>query len=351
MENATSHHQSEHEVDRPRIAVVGDGQMGLASAIILATKGYPVTLWGHRPEHVNLLATARESRRHFPGFTLPPLINVTPSDKDVFQGVEFAVQAVPTQFIRPVFSRLARHIPPNLPIVSQSKGIENDTLLRPTQILSDVLDHNQVGRPLAVMTGPGIAGELAAGLPSTLIVASNDPDFALRLQEVFTTDRLRIYTRPDLLGIELAGALKNVIALAAGCLDGFKAGYNAKSALLARGLAEMARLGVAMGASADTFFGIAGVGDLATTCFCPEGRNRWCGEQLGKGRTLQEVLASTDSIVEGVATTRSVIALARRYRVEMPIAQAVYAVLYENMNPRDALRTLMTREVKTEKLA
>ncbi len=324
--------------------------MGLASALILAGKGVPVTLWGRDAARVRELSVSRETKRHLPGFRLPESVRVVSDDSAAFSGSEFIIEAVPTQFIRAVFSRLRPHIPPLLPIVTQSKGIENDTLLRPTQILSDVLDQNKVGRALAVMTGPGIAGELAAGLPSTLIVGGSDPEFALRVQEVFTTDRLRIYTRPDLLGIELAGALKNVIALAAGCLDGLGAGYNAKSALLARGLAEMARLGVAMGASADTFFGIAGVGDLATTCFCPEGRNRWCGEQLGRGRALKEVLASTESIVEGVATTKSVMTLAKKFRVEMPIAQAVYAVLYENMDPKAALRTLMTREAKTEKL-
>ena len=332
------------------MTIIGDGQMGLASALILAGKGVPVTLWGRDAARVRELSVSRETKRHLPGFRLPESIHVVSDDSAAFSGAEFIIEAVPTQFIRAVFSRLRPHVPRNLPIVSQSKGIENDTLLRPTQILSDVLDQNMVGRALAVMTGPGIAGELAAGLPSTLIVAGSDPEFALRVQEVFTTDRLRIYTKPDLLGIELAGALKNVIALAAGCLDGLGAGYNAKSALLARGLAEMSRLGVAMGASADTFFGIAGVGDLATTCFCPEGRNRWCGEQLGRGRALAEVLASTESIVEGVATTKSVMTLEKKFRVEMPIAQAVYSVLYEDMAPKTALRTLMTREAKTERL-
>jgi glycerol-3-phosphate dehydrogenase (NAD(P)+) len=186
-------------------------------------------------------------------------------------------------------------------------------------------------------------------LPATVCAASDDAAFARSLQTTFTTHWFRVYTNPDLLGVELAGATKNVIALAAGILDGLQAGNNAKSALLSRGLAEITRLGAAMGASAETFFGIAGVGDLATTCFSPTGRNRTCGEQLGKGRKLEDVLSTMRGVVEGVPTTRAVVALAEKHGVEMPITQAVHAVLFEDLDPIEAISRLMSRDLKSER--
>src|SRR5690606_24848097 len=205
-------------------------------------------------------------------------------------------------------------------------------------------------RPLGCLSGPTIASELIRCLPATMVAASDHPRFAQRLQAAFTTSWMRVYTHTDLLGVELAGATKNVIAIAAGVIDGLQAGYNAKSALLARGLAEIARLGHAMGAAPETFYGIAGVGDLATTCFSPEGRNRSCGEALGRGMKLQEHLERSRSVVEGVATTRSVVDLARKYRVEMPITEAVHAVLFEGLDPLDGITRLMSRELKDERV-
>jgi glycerol-3-phosphate dehydrogenase (NAD(P)+) len=234
--------------------------------------------------------------------------------------------------------------------------VENDTLLRPTQIIADVMqgpggdDPDGPPRPLACLSGPTIATELVRRLPATMTAASDDPEFAARVQALFSSSWMRVYTNPDLLGVELAGATKNVIAIAAGIIDGLHAGYNAKSALLARGLAEIARLGSAMGASRETFFGVAGVGDLATTCFCPEGRNRSCGEALGKGQTLEAYLESIPFVVEGVATSRSVSDLARKYRVDMPITQAVQSVLFEKLDPLKAISMLMSRELKGEQI-
>lgn len=335
-----------------RFAIIGDGQMGLVSSLIFESKGIACTLWGHRADHVEDLKQMRESRRHLPGFPIPKAVRITADDHDAFTDATTIVAAVPTQFIRGVFERLQPHLPVGVPIVSFAKGLENETCLRPTQVIAEALhdDPDRPARPLATLCGPTIAEELARCLPATMIAASDDLDFCKQLQTAFTTSWLRIYTNQDLLGVELAGATKNVIALAAGMVDGLQAGFNAKSALLARGLAEITRLGTAMGASAETFFGISGVGDLATTCFSPIGRNRSCGEELGKGRKLSEILASTDSVVEGVATTRSVMALAKKYRVEMPITTAVHSILFEGLDPIDAIAKLMSREPKAETL-
>jgi glycerol-3-phosphate dehydrogenase (NAD(P)+) len=247
--------------------------------------------------------------------------------------------------MRNVWRRLALHVPAGVSIVSVAKGIENQTLMRPTQILLDVVGR---GRSLAALSGPNIAAELARYLPATAVAASEDAELALRIQSVFSTQWFRVYTNADVIGTELAGATKNVIAIAAGILDGLAAGNNAKAALVTRGLVEITRLGMAMGAQESTFQGLAGMGDLVTTCVSPEGRNRTVGEQIGKGRKLQDVLGSMDSVAEGVPTTRSVRELSIRFNVEMPITESVHAVLFEGMDVIRALTTLMTREAKPE---
>ena len=263
--------------------------------------------------------------------------------------VQWIVAAAPTQYIRPVLQRFIGKIPDGTPVVSVAKGIENQTLLRPTQVIADVLGAGRVG-PLTALSGPSIAGELARRLPATVCVACDRPGVAEQVQRMFTTHWLRVYTHDDLIGVELAGATKNVLGIAAGIIDGLRAGYNAKSALLSRGLAEITRLGVAMGARQETFFGVTGVGDLATTCFCPAGRNRSAGELLGKGLTLDEVLGRIEGVVEGVPTTRSVVELAHKHRVEMPITEAVHAVLFEGLDPLDGIARLMQRDPKAERV-
>jgi glycerol-3-phosphate dehydrogenase (NAD(P)+) len=339
-----------------RISIIGDGSMATVCALLLESRGNRVSVWGAFPEHVETLIQTRENRKHLPGYRIPEAIRLTPDDRRAFDEPDLIVSAVPTQYMRSVWTRLAPHTPPRVPIVSVAKGIENATLLRPTQIIADVLhtsgggDHpDKPARPLATLSGPSVADELARCLPATVCAASDDDDLAKLTQKTFTTHWFRVYTNADLLGVELAGATKNVIALAAGILDGLQAGNNAKSALLSRGLVEITRLGVAMGASRETFFGVAGVGDLATTCFSPTGRNRTCGEQLGKGRKLEDVLASMTGVVEGVPTTKSVVQLAEKYRVEMPITQAVHQVLFEGLDPLEAISRLMTREPKAER--
>ncbi len=331
------------------IAVIGDGAMGTICAIMLAENGCAVRLWSAFPEAVRRLDTARVNERFLPGCPLPDGVTVTGDDTQVLAGVELAISAVPTQFMRSVWGRLAGYCPDDLPLCSVAKGIENTTLLRPTQVLADVLDApGDPPRSIAALSGPSIAPEVAARLPATVVVASPDEALARRVQELMSRPYFRIYTNPDLVGVELAGATKNVIAIAAGVLDGLAGGCNAKAALLTRGLVEITRLGAAMGASGETFAGLAGAGDLVTTCFSPVGRNRSFGEAVGKGLTVDEALAATDSVVEGVATTAGVVELARRHGVEMPITEAISRVLTGRCSPADAIADLMTRPLKPE---
>lgn len=352
------------QTDRLNITILGIGQMGLVCAGILsdldrgrawphAAGGRPprVTLWGHEIAQVEALAQTRRSDR-LPGFTLAESVRVALKDRDALADADIIISAVPVQFSRGAWDRVRPFVPRKASVLSVAKGIENCTLLRPLQIIADVLadDPDAAPRKMAALSGPTIAPELARCLPATMIAAGEDEAFRTLVQELFTTRWMRIYTSGDIVGVELAGAMKNVIAIAAGILDGLQAGCNAKSALLARGLAEIARLGVAMGASSETFFGIAGAGDLATSCFSPEGRNRSCGEALGKGVKLDDYLARSPHVVEGVATTRSVVDLARNYKVEMPITQAVSSVLFDGLDPIDAIGQLMTREPKAEKV-
>lgn len=340
-------------MDYQRITVLGDGAMATVCANLLCGKGRRVTMWCPFEEHVERMIQSGRNEKYLPGIKLPASLKITAGEKQATAEAQLIVSAIPTQYIRGVWQRLAAAdaLPAEgVPILSVAKGIENDTLLRPTQIMADVLGPADKGRTIAALSGPSIAGELARCLPATVCVAGEDAQLNQDLQELFTTHWFRVYTNADLLGVELAGATKNVIALAAGIVDGLQAGYNAKSALLSRGLAEITRLGVAMGARPDTFFGIAGVGDLATTCFSPEGRNRTAGEQLGRGLKLDQVLKKIEGVVEGVPTTRSVMQLAAKHQVEMPITAAVHAVLFSGLDPIQAIGQLMNRKSKEERV-
>lgn len=339
------------------ITILGDGAMATACAMLLDSRGFTVTMWGPFAENIDDMERHRVNRKYMPGIPLPAGLRFTADEAAAMRDVHLIVSAAPTQFVRTVWQRFVAHYPAGVPIVSVAKGIENETLKRPTEIIAEVLTSaGRINSPrpprpqVAVMSGPSIAHELARCLPATVCVAAEDAALAEQVQQVFTTNWYRVYTNPDVLGVELAGATKNVIAIAAGILDGLQAGYNAKSALLSRGLAEIARLGVAMGANSETFFGITGVGDLATTCFCPTGRNRSAGELLGKGIKLDEMLKQIPGVVEGVPTAKSIMALARQYRVEMPITAAVHAVLFEGLDPIEGITMLMSREPKAERV-
>ncbi len=327
-----------------RVAVIGDGQMATVCSVMLADRGISVRMWGQSDEKIESLKLHRENKRHLPGLRIPERVSFSTDPAAVFAGAELVVSAVPCQYLRKVWQRVGVAYPRGVAVASVSKGIENGTLLRPTQIIQDVVGN----APGVALSGPSIAQELAQCLPATLVAASEDISLAQLVQQTFSSQWFRVYTNTDLLGVELAGATKNVIAIAAGIIDGLGAGDNAKAALLTRGLVEITRLGVAMGARPETFAGLAGMGDLVTTCISPVGRNRSAGEQIGKGRTMEEVIASTSSVIEGIPTTKSVYQLARRYEVEMPITEAIHGVLFEGKEVIATLSELMSRSLKTE---
>lgn len=319
--------------------------MGSVLGMLLCEKQIPTRIWGHDAEQLKQIERERENRKFLPGYKLPGSLVFEPQDERIMAGADLVVSAVPCQFMRCVWSRLKGHVPVNVPIVSVAKGIENETLLRPSQILVDVLG---VKVRCAVLSGPTIADELARKLPATACAACEDEKLAKKIQHTFSTVWFRIYTNTDIVGVELAGAMKNVIAIAAGIIDGVGAGDNAKAALLSRGLAEITRLGVAMGARPKTFAGLTGLGDLVTTCISQKGRNRSFGERIGREQPVEEARAATESVIEGVATCESVCALASRYNVEMPITQAVYQVLFEGKGVQRAIADLMQRRLKAE---
>ena len=332
---------------RSRVVVVGDGQMGLVMADGLVHGGHDTVVWGPFEDHLTELSETRTSKR-LPGFVLDESVRVISDAAEALSGADLVVCAIPCQFIRPVFKKLAPIIDGSPTLVSVAKGIEIGTLKRPSEILSEQLAPRE---PATVcLSGPTIATELMQHKIATMVASSDCLESARLVQSVFSTSWLRIYTNSDLVGVEFAGAVKNVVAIAAGIIDGLEEGFNAKSALLARSLAEIVRLGQALGAHAETFFGIAGVGDLATTCFSPEGRNRSCGEAIGRGMPLQQYLDESRCVVEGIASTESIMALARKLDVEVPILAAVDAVITKGRPPREAIATLLSRELGDEKV-
>lgn len=329
-----------------RIAIAGDGQMAIVLAASAVESGHSVRLWCPLAGAAAPLAASRRSPR-LPEVELPTAVEITEDAASAFAGATLMLSAIPAQFAGETWRRVAPVAPRGVGIATVTKGVEVGSMHRPTQVLRAATGD----RPLAAFSGPTIAHELARRLPAVMVAASDDASFAARVQSTFARPWLRIYTSADPMGVELAGAAKNAIALAAGMVDGLGLGFNAKSALLARGLAEIVRLGVAVGCKVDTFFGVAGVGDLATTCFSPEGRNRTLGELIGRGSRLSDALASTRSVVEGVETARALRAMARQHSVPTPIIDAVCRVLFEGVAPADAVRELMGRSAGTERIA
>lgn len=327
-----------------KVTVVGDGGFGTAIALVLLEKQQDVTIWGRNPDYVAELKARRENVRYLKGVKLPKALKLTADPEEALAGAAVVVNAVPTQFVREIFGRVGAHVPARAQLLSLSKGIEVGTLLRPSQILFELLPK----RAVAVLSGPSHAEEVARRFPASVVVAARSHPLARKFQNALATSRFRVYTNVDPAGVELAGALKNVVAIAAGVCDGLGFGDNAKAALVTRGLVEIARLAQKLGARRTTFSGLAGMGDLVTTAFSRHGRNRAVGEQLGKGRKLAEILGRMQMVAEGVETTRSVLALARRHRVDMPIAREVHEILFEDKSPLDALGSLMTRSIKTE---
>jgi glycerol-3-phosphate dehydrogenase (NAD(P)+) len=324
-----------------RVLVIGDGSWGTTLAIVLARKGIPTRLWCAFPEQAAAIAKARENERYLAGIRLPDGLEISADPHSAAEGIELAVSVVPTQYLRGVAQRFEDALPGNVPIVSATKGIEIETFMTPTGVLGELLGP----RPLCVLTGPSHAEEVALEKPASVVAASEDEDLALRTQETFNCDSFRVYTHGDPKGAELAAALKNVIAIAAGISDGLELGDNAKAALLTRGMVEMARFGRSRGAQAETFFGLAGMGDLVTTCCSRHSRNRAVGEAIGRGERLEDVLGGMRMVAEGVWTTKALFGPESEVPLNtLPIAAEVHAVLFEGKPPREAVLDLMRRE-------
>ena len=329
------------------IAVIGAGSWGTALAKLVSDKGLPVNLWAHRREHVEAIARDRENKQYLPGYPLADCLNVTHDLAAAVRGCDVVLMVVPSHGYREVFTALVPHLASGAVIVSATKGIENETLMTMTQVMDDVLPQDS-GCHLGVLSGPSFAKEVAAGLPTAVTVAAHTNTVAKQIQEVFSTDRFRVYASVDVIGMELGGALKNIIAIAAGICDGLKYGTNTRAGLITRGLAEITRLGVKMGANPLTFSGLGGLGDLVLTCTGDLSRNRHVGLELGKGKTLKEILAAMGMVAEGVKTTKSSYNLARREGVEMPILEQIYQVIYEDKPCKEAVHDLLSRNLKGE---
>ncbi|MCA9076235.1 MAG: NAD(P)-dependent glycerol-3-phosphate dehydrogenase [Planctomycetaceae bacterium] len=328
-----------------KTTILGGGAMGTACAILLADHaGQDVSIWAREEDNPQRIAETRVNERYLPGVPIPDSIGITSDIEQAIDGADFLLLAIPTKFVRATLTHLRPSLTGDRPVVSIVKGIENETFMRPSEIVKDVLGE----RPVVALSGPSHAEEIARRMPASVVAACTDITLAEQVQTMFSTDRFRVYTNNDPLGVELAGALKNVIGLAAGMCDGLKFGDNAKSALMTRGIVEITRFGVALGADPATFNGLAGIGDLITTCMSPHGRNRQVGEQLGKGQTLDEIMSHMAAIAEGVNTTRSVHDLAQQKNIEMPITDEIYSVLYEGKSPLEATETLMQRPPRAE---
>lgn len=328
-----------------RIAVLGDGGWGTTLAILLCKKGFNVTLWGCFGDYISYMRKKRLNVKFLPGIRIPKDIEITHDLGIALESKRLVVLAVPSQYMRQTAGKMRRLVfSPDTMFLSVSKGIEVGTLKRMSQVLRDELGAVR----LAVLSGPTIAHEVALGIPTVAVVASSDKKIRKELQDIFMTDKFRIYTNDDVIGVELGGSLKNIIAIACGVSDGLGFGTNTKAALLARGLAEISRLGKAMGARADTFSGITGLGDLVTTCISPYSRNRFVGVQIGKGKPLSQIQTHMQMVAEGVPTAKSTYALSLKYKVDMPITREVYNVLYKNKSPLAAFKDLMNRRKKEE---
>lgn len=325
------------------IAVIGAGSWGTTLASLLAEKGYDVSLWAFEKEIAYEINDRFTNSAFLPGSALPQGLKATNDLEGAVKKARYILNVVPTQFTRSVIKEAVKYIHGNAVIVSASKGIEHGTLLTVSSILNEIS-----GNQSAVLSGPSFAKEVINKLPTAVTLATNNPETGLLLQEIFNTGYFRVYTHSDILGVELGGALKNVIAIASGISDGLGLGHNARAALITRGIAEMTRLGENMGADKRTFSGLSGMGDLVLTCTGPLSRNYSVGVKLGQGMKLSDILSSTKSVAEGVATALSAFELSRKFGVEMPIVEQVYKVIYKDKNPAEAVNMLMNRALRSE---
>ncbi|HKN85693.1 MAG TPA: NAD(P)H-dependent glycerol-3-phosphate dehydrogenase [Nitrospiraceae bacterium] len=331
----------------PRVAVIGAGAWGTSLARHLANKTLPVRLWAYECEVVETIRTTHENTIFLSGVKLPSSLHVTESLEEAVQDSDLLLFAVPSHAARSVLQQLRPLLPHPIPIVSATKGIEENTFNLMSQVMQDVLPP-YLHPFVCVLSGPSFAIEVCHDQPTAIVLAGQEPDIVRPLQHVFMTPCFRVYAGTDVIGVQLGGALKNVMALAAGVVDGLNLGHNARAALITRGLAEMIRLGVALGADPKTFYGLSGVGDLVLTCTGPLSRNHTVGVRLGRGETLPDILKETQAVAEGVRTSSATAGLARRHKIEMPIVQAVCAVLFEGKSPRGVVSELMERAAKDE---
>ena len=330
------------------IAVLGAGSWGTALVVSLASEGHDTTLWVRRSEVAATIEQERHNPHYLPEVRIPRSVRITANFGAAARTGRIWLVATPSHVVRSIAEQLRPFADGGRTVVSVAKGIENDTLLTTTQVLESVLSPAISADSIGVLSGPSHAEEVGQGKPTTLVAAARNLRVAEHIQQVFMSRRLRVYVNEDVLGVEIGGSVKNVISIAAGISDGIGYGDNAKAALIARGMAEVQRLGVAMGARAETFAGLAGIGDLVVTCTSKHSRNRYLGEQIGRGFAWQKAHANMQMVAEGVRTTASVRALARRYGIEMPITEAVYAILFDGKQPVDAVQELMTRSAKHE---
>jgi len=330
-----------------KIGVIGAGAWGTALSILLSDKGHDVTLWMYEKDLAEETARTRDNRVYLPGFTLPESIQVTSSLETAVRDKAIILSVVPSHTVRVVSKQFTPFLSGDGVIVSASKGIEIETLMPLSEVFKDILPE-QFHERLCILSGPSFAKEVAQKMPTAVALASHNPVIAKKVQAIFSNPYFRIYTNPDVIGVELAGSLKNVVAIAAGVLEGMGYGYNTMAALLTRGLAEMARLGIAMGGNLHTFSGLAGMGDLVLTCTGGLSRNRTLGVRIGKGEKLNDIMSGMKSVAEGVKTARAARYLARKYNVDMPIVDEVYQLLYEEKDPKQAVKDLMNRELKDE---
>ena len=333
-----------------RIAVLGSGAWGTAIALSLANKGnHQVTLWSHRAEAADALSCDRENRHFLPGFRFPDSLAITANDSEAIAAAEILVCVVPSEFLRATIARLAMHMHSGQILVSGTKGIEDHTFLRMTEVIQSCLGDAGLTLPVGTLSGPSFAQEVAAGMPTAVTIAFADVATAATVQQAFSSPTLRLYTNDDVIGVELGGALKNVIAIAAGALAGLGLGSNSAAGLITRGIVEITRLAAAAGGRRETLAGLSGIGDLVLTCTGSLSRNRTVGFELGRGRKLPEILASLDGkVAEGVRTTRAALGLARKLGVEMPITEQMGLILDEGKDPKEAIRDLMLRPSRDE---
>ena len=327
-----------------RISVIGDGAWGTTLAIHLSNKKYPVTLWGPFPENLAQISQSRENKKFLPHVKIPRSIRLTADLNQAIEWGDLIVLSSPSEYLTAALIEIQKTNYKKKIFVSVVKGIHPVSFKRMSGII-----HEHLGAvPLIVLSGPTIAIEVASGIPTTAVAACSNEALAKSIQKIFNSDTFRIYTNTDVIGVEIGGSVKNVIAVACGICDGLKLGTNAKAAILTRGLAEITRLGIALGGRRETFYGLAGLGDLATTCFSPNSRNRSVGEAIGQGQSIKKILGNMDAVAEGIITAKAVYHLAKAKKIPMPIVNEVYKIIFENKPPARALKDLMGRSLKSE---